>query len=203
VNPSAHASGAQNHPGPDEGTTISTRSKVKASDKEAIIALLVFGEEVRTRGKQFQVRYPTYEEIGTRFGLSSSTVGRYSKEYDCLKRRKIQAERTQRVMSEQRAGRYGSSFEYLIALVERTFEQWEVALETSTIKLSSPQDFVTMLQALGMLHEMKDAPGDGGKTPTHIAYDVLTEAHYRHQPQDVDNGSMHTATHTKRGDDNT
>jgi len=171
----------------------SPRSKISANDKRNILKLLIFGEEVRTKGKKFFVRYPSYAEIAHRFRVSTSTIGRYSKEYDCLSKRKEQEQRAQQIalerVTEERASRYMSSFDYLIELVERGFEQWEVALETNQMRIDSVTDLMTLLKARLILHKIKTSesnPKDQDKSPEEIAFQIIADAHRGLHLEDCD-----------------
>ena len=69
---------------------------------DTIDKFLVHGEKIQ-EGKSTRTHFPSYREIGERFGVSHSSVARYSQRHNCLQRRQQTAKEVLRISDKKLA----------------------------------------------------------------------------------------------------
>jgi hypothetical protein len=114
--------------------------------------LLVHGEEVPVDGKPGlkAVRYPSYQELADRYGVSISVVGEYSTARNCLKRRaeaqaRLDAQVDQKIIA-MRAEAIALSRHERIGLVDRTILTFDDALKDGRVRCDTPADLNVLLR---------------------------------------------------------
>jgi len=113
--------------------------------------LLVFGETVtdEATGKSVQ-RFPTFREIGERYSVSKSLVGKYAAKHNCLKRREENRVREQlqyeKEVVKKRAKARALSTDDAVRIIDDYLQRFEEALEEGRVRFDSPADFNTMLR---------------------------------------------------------
>ena len=113
--------------------------------------LLVFGETVADDAKgPGSIRYPSFREIGERFGVSKSLIGKYAAKHNCLKRReenraREQIQYEQRVVK-KRAEARALSTDDAVRIIDDYLHRFEEALEEGRVRFDNAGDFNTMLR---------------------------------------------------------
>jgi hypothetical protein len=113
--------------------------------------LLVHGEvEPGEDGKSGSPRFPSYRELGGRFGVSHTVIGRYAVQHNCLARRK----RAQQVvqskvadkLNELRAEAIVTNEADMLRAIDRFLVQFETALEEGRVRTDNPADYNLMVR---------------------------------------------------------
>jgi hypothetical protein len=118
--------------------------------------LLVHGEVVEPEGGDKEggqilpVRYPSYRELGRRYGVAHALIARYSSEHNCLARRKqFQADVRQRA-DEKLAELRANIISLTEADIQRTIDlflaQFEQALQEGRVRCDNPADYNLMVR---------------------------------------------------------
>ena len=118
---------------------------------EEVDRLLVFGEVVTCDdGESQTVVYPSYRELAERFEVSTTLIAKYSKEHNCLRRRKqakarIQAQADQKLV-ELRATAVALSKDDELRIIDGFLAGFEKALAEGRVRFDNPGDFNTMVR---------------------------------------------------------
>jgi len=113
--------------------------------------LLVHGEVVETEGDAgARVRYPSYRELAERFGVAHSLIAKFSKEHNCLARRR-QADKRVKEMAdtkliELRADSLALTRDDAVRVIDRYLAQFEGALQEGRVRCDNPSDFNLMVR---------------------------------------------------------
>jgi hypothetical protein len=113
--------------------------------------LLVHGETAKDEdGSESGVRYPSYRELGERYGVAHSLIAKYAKEHNCLARRE-QSEKRVREMSdvklaELRAHKLAINRDDAVRSIDRFLIDFEVALDEGRVRCDNPSDFNLMVR---------------------------------------------------------
>lgn len=116
---------------------------------EVVDRLLVHGEPVPITdsavGQIEGVRYPSYREIASRYGVSHSLIARYAKQHNCLARRE-ETKNSARQLSdeklvEQRANVMAFSRDDQVRTIDRYLLQFEEAVAEGRVRFDNPSDF--------------------------------------------------------------
>ena len=113
--------------------------------------LLVHGEEVACEdGESKTVVFPSYRELGRRFGVSNSLIAAYSKKHNCLQRRALAHQRTiaqvdQKVV-QARAKAIAKTREDKLRMVDQALDGFDQALAEGRIRFDSLTDFNTVVR---------------------------------------------------------
>lgn len=113
--------------------------------------LLVHGELVPCQdGENTTVSYPSYRELATRYGVSTSLIATYSKKHDCLRRRKeaqtLTAIKADQKVIEMRAQSEAVSRCDIVRIIDRYIVAFERDLVEGKVRTSNPADFNAMLR---------------------------------------------------------
>jgi hypothetical protein len=111
--------------------------------------LLVYGEVVECEGGS-TVKYPSYRELGERYGVAHSLIAQYSKKHDCRNRRekakaRIAAQADQKLV-EMRANAIALSKDDELRIIDSYLAGFEKALVEDRVRYDSPGDFNTMVR---------------------------------------------------------
>lgn len=134
---------------PRRGKGRPRKGEAPALPVKELDRLLVFGELVETETGP-TVRYPSYAELGERFGVSSSLVAKYAQDHNCQKRRvecaaRVEA-RTDQKLVEMRSGLAAKTKEDELRIIDGYIEGFEQALQDGRIRFDSPADFNSMVR---------------------------------------------------------
>lgn len=116
---------------------------------EEIDRLLVHGEVTPTRdGRDTTVVYPSYRELGDRYGVSNSAIALYSKSHNCIRRRKTaQARVTVEVdkkLVEMRSNAIAVTHDDQIRMIDSYLLKFEKAIADGRMRFDNPSDFNTL-----------------------------------------------------------
>ncbi|MDY0004425.1 MAG: hypothetical protein RBU30_24215 [Polyangia bacterium] len=124
---------------------------------EEIDQLLVHGEvKVGEDGEGSLWRYPSYRELGEKYGVSHSLIARYSRNHNCLKRREVARRETRKIsdtrLIELRAEQLTIGREDAIRCIDRFLLSFEEALIEGRVRCDNPSDYnlMTRLKAFIM-----------------------------------------------------
>ena len=116
---------------------------------DTIDKFLVHGEKIQ-EGKSTRTHFPSYREIGERFGVSHSSVARYSQRHNCLQRRQQTAKEVLRIsdkkLAQFRADELTLKRDDMIRMLEKYLVQFEEALSEGRVRCDNPTDFNTMVR---------------------------------------------------------
>ena len=124
--------------------------------------LLVFGEQVACEdGNGTTTSFPSYRELGARYGVSVSVIGEYAKKHNCQKRRKL-AEvrilaRADEKQVELRAEEIAVSREEQVAIIDTYLAGFKGALAEGRVRFDNPTDYNTMSRLKEFLQGGADA----------------------------------------------
>jgi len=114
--------------------------------------LLVFGDFI---GDTLAVRYPSYPDLAQRFGLSATRVARFSRRYDCLKRRAWVQRRIQAWIDEET--RFDRQRGVHLRLLDAYLVAFATALAEGSVPTNHPKHAIEMIQLRSLLRgEMND-----------------------------------------------
>ena len=135
-----------------------TRTRGRPSKADAPIVpwndvdrLLVFGETAKDEASGNEaVRFPSFREVATRYGVSKSLVGKYATKHNCLKRREENRLREQiRFETEvvkKRAKARALSTDEEVRIIDDYLRGFDEALAEGRVRYDNPGDFNTMLR---------------------------------------------------------
>ncbi len=128
-----------------------TKSDGPAFPHDETDNLLVHGEVVETESDDgTRVRYPSYRELAERFGVAHSLIAKFSKEHNCLARRR-QADKRVKEMAdtkliELRADSLALTRDDAVRVIDRYLAQFEGALQEGRVRCDNPSDFNLMVR---------------------------------------------------------
>lgn len=117
-----------------------------------------------------QVRYPSYRELGERFGIAHTQVARYAKAHNCLERRERIRQRAQVMADEQfattLAERMTVGQDQLRGIVDGYLLQFGKAVAEGRVRCDNPADFDRLTRLKLKLDEGADGRGDLDRSMT-------------------------------------
>jgi hypothetical protein len=129
---------------------------------EEVDRLLVFGETVRDDATGHEtVRYPSYRELGRRYGVSAALIGRYASQHRCMERREENHARQQirfeqKVVEKCAEARAISTAE-AVAIVDDYIRRFRDALDEGRVRADGASDFNTMMRLKAFLEGKADS----------------------------------------------
>jgi hypothetical protein len=123
---------------------------------------LVHGEkEVDPETGRTNIRYPTMEELGNRYGVSKNRVWQYASGRKCLERRK-EAEMRERFrydakISERKAEARALASEDLFGIIDAFVERFRKGLDEGDVRADSPADFDRLVRLKELLQGNADS----------------------------------------------
>jgi hypothetical protein len=127
------------------------RSDGPAFPTEEVDRLLVHGE----MSPEGRLTYPSYRDIGKRFGVAHSLVADYARSHDCLGRREQIARKIRKSvdekLAEQRAEAIAVTEADLLRAIDRYFVNFEEALREGRVRCDSITDFNQMCRLRAFL----------------------------------------------------
>ena len=129
---------------------------------EEVDQLLVFGEKVRDEETGHEtIRYPSYRELGRRYGVSGSLIARYSSQRQCMERREENRVRQQirfeqKVIEKCTEARAISAAE-AVAIVDDYIRRFREALDGGRVRADGASDFNTMMRLKAFLEGKADS----------------------------------------------
>ncbi|HEU4535352.1 MAG TPA: hypothetical protein VFS00_14590, partial [Polyangiaceae bacterium] len=113
--------------------------------------LLVFGESALCAdGVSQTIRYPSYRELGERYGCTNSLISDYSTKHNCLRRRAENEARTKakadQKLVELRATALALSKDDEVRIIDTYLAGFEKALAEGRVRFDNPSDFNLMLR---------------------------------------------------------
>jgi hypothetical protein len=124
--------------------------------------LLVFGESVPCAdGESQTTRYPSYRNLGERYGCASSLVCDYSVKHNCLRRRAENEARTRakadQTLVELRATSNAYTREDELRVIDTYLAGFEKALAEGRVRFDNPSDFNAMMRLKSFLQGGADS----------------------------------------------
>lgn len=113
--------------------------------------LLVFGEVVdQGDGRPPDTVFPSYRDLGARFGIAHSVVADFSRRHDCLRRRQraqhaIHAKAESKLV-EARASALAIGREDALRIVDKFLRGFEASLDDGRVRTDSASDLNTILR---------------------------------------------------------
>jgi len=112
--------------------------------------ILVFGEVVQTADGGTTVIYPSYRDLGHRYGVAHSLIAQFSRKHDCQRRRReakarVDAKTEQKIV-ELRATAFALSKDDALRMIDTYLLGFEKALTEERVRFDNPADFNTMLR---------------------------------------------------------
>jgi hypothetical protein len=129
---------------------------------EEVDQLLVFGEKVRDEETGHEtIRYPSYRELGRRYGISGSLIGRYATQHRCLERREENSARErirfEQKVVEKRAEARAISTAEAVEIVDDYIRRFREALDEGRVRADGASDFNTMMRLKAFLEGKADS----------------------------------------------
>jgi len=123
---------------------------------EEVDRLLVHGEPKEVADGQAEgVRYPSYRELGERYGVAHSLIARYSQQHNCLARRKQIEKQVQQLSDEKlvelRADALAFSRDDQVRTIDRYLVKFEESVAEGRTRFDSPSDFNLMCRLRAFL----------------------------------------------------
>jgi hypothetical protein len=119
---------------------------------EEVDRLLVFGEVIPCDdgSDNTQVVFPSYRQLGDRYGVSHTVIAEYAKKHNIQRRRKevqarIQSKAEQKLI-EHRATALALSKDDELRIIDRYLAGFEEALGEGRVRFDNPADFNTMVR---------------------------------------------------------
>jgi hypothetical protein len=124
--------------------------------------LLVLGEDVlNEKTGRPEVRYPTYRDLSSRYGVSSSLIATYAAKHQCIKRREENIARTQaqfeQKLIEKRAEVRAMSAAEAIEIIDGYMQSFRQAMEEGRVRTDSATDFNTLARLKAFLEGKADS----------------------------------------------
>jgi hypothetical protein len=124
--------------------------------------LLVLGEEVlNEKTGRPEVRYPTYRDLSSRYGVSNSLIATYAAKHQCMKRREENIARTQaqfeQKLIEKRAEARAMSAAEAIEIIDGYMQSFRQAMEEGRVRTDSATDFNTLARLKAFLEGKADS----------------------------------------------
>ena len=117
---------------------------------DEIDRLLVHGEVVEAESGGMTTTYPSYRDLGRRYGCSHSLIAQYARKHDCQRRRKdakarVVAKASQKLV-EMRAQAIALSKDDALRIIDTYLAGFEESLAEGRVRFDNPTDFNTMLR---------------------------------------------------------
>jgi len=177
---------------PDDSTTSDARKRGRPRRVDAPIVpwnevdrLLVFGERVKDEATRREgVSFPSYTELGVRYGVSKSRIGQYATRAKCLRRReeaklREQARYEQKV-TERRAEARALGTEDVVGIIDGYIEGFRKAIDEGGVRCDSPADLDRLVRLKELMLGNADSRQEiqGGLT-----LDAIQQRHHRLRTQ--------------------
>lgn len=190
-------------PDPRQGLTGRRAGRPKKENRldvewGAIDRLIVHGEEYEPEEGKPGHRYPTYREIGDRFGITFTTVAKYAKTHNCIERRRRQRlinKAEEDTGTKQKRGKITA--ERILDIIDRAIYSFERGLMEDRIIINTVDDFVKLVRARQVLTGEADAR-------TEVVHGVTLEAlqqRYQHIAGKVEKEKLLAAKKEKEQDE--
>jgi hypothetical protein len=107
--------------------------------------LLVHGEKVKLEGTEGHARrYPSFAELGERYGVSRTRIWQYASQHNCMERRKESAAREliryDRIITERRAAARALGTQDVVEVVDDYIRGFKQAVSDGKVRMDSPGD---------------------------------------------------------------
>ncbi len=132
----------------NRGTGRPRRGERPDIDWKAVDKLLVYGERVKdARTDTSILKFPSYRELGRRFKISSTMIGRYARKHNCKQRREDFLRREQAVyetkLTEMLASARALDTADMISVLDEYIRQFGEAVAARQIAVGSLADLNT------------------------------------------------------------
>lgn len=122
---------------------------------EEVERLLVTGEEVENENGFIVVHYPSYRDLGVRYGVAPSLIAGFSQRHNCLRRRKDTKIRAQALAEslviERRAADLAVTTEDALRIIDMGIIEFGKALEEGRARVDTVADLNTLLRLKQLL----------------------------------------------------
>ena len=166
-------------PPPARGRGRPRKGDAPLIDYEQLDKLLVHGELTPTSdGSGVTTVFPTYRQLGERFGVSSSVITEYAKKHNTMARRERARLRTQlrieEKMVEARAEAVAVTKERELQIIDAYLAGFEKAITEGRVRFDNPTDYNTMARLKEFLLGGADSRPEVNAT---LSLDVLQTRH--------------------------
>ncbi len=171
----------------DENLSSRQRGRPSRGDEpdvswDQIDRLLVHGEEMEENDGA--VNYPSYRDLGERFGVSKSLISKYSQEHNCMERRQYEqgTENKKRLAEEQlqksAQAKKPITRKDLLSINDYLIRKFEEALHDGRVRVDSVSDYLQIMKM------RKDLTGNAEQDATHPNdMPTLEELQKRHEEE--------------------
>lgn len=152
------------------------KSEGPSFPREEVDRLLVHGEvrELEDGGGEY-VHYPTYRELGERYGVAHSVIAKYATQHNCLNRRKQTKKRVRDIsddkLAELRAEALAVKRDDIVRAIDRFLVDFETALREGRVRCDNPSDYNTIVRLRAFVLGDSDSRAEliVGLTPEELA----------------------------------
>ena len=142
-------------------------------------SLLVHGETAKCAdGENTTVRYPSHAELANRFSVSRTLISRFSREKNCVRRRKeaqVRArQQADRHMVELRAKSIVISQDETVSIIDEYLEQFLEAVKEGRVRADNPADFNTMVR---LKEFVMGGPDSRSEVHAKLSLETIQERH--------------------------
>jgi len=117
---------------------------------DEIDRLLVHGEVVEAEAGGTTVVYPSYRNLGSRYGCAHSLIAQYARKHNCMRRRKEAQARvvaqTDMKLVELRATALAVTKDEALQIIDAYLSGFGKAIAEDRVRFDNPTDFNTMLR---------------------------------------------------------
>lgn len=150
-------------------------------DYNELDRLLVFGEIVPTDDKTGStVFYPSNRELARRFGVAHSLITRYSRQHNCIARRKEAQARVHikadQKLIERRATAIAFKKEDELRIIDSYLEGFQTAMAEGRVRFDSVADFNTLVR---LKEFIQGGPDSRQEIQGQVTLEALQERHDR------------------------
>jgi len=117
-------------------------------DYDELEQLLVYGERVESEDGGTKIRYPSFRELGKRYGVNHSVIAKFSRRENCILRRdalrkEIMAQAKKKIVA-RRSEAIALNKQDELRIIDTYLAGFEKALAEGTVRFDSPADYNTM-----------------------------------------------------------
>ncbi|MDJ0766778.1 MAG: hypothetical protein QNJ97_27645 [Myxococcota bacterium] len=145
---------------------------------DEVDSLIVHGEAVETENGTATV-HPSFREIAKRYGVSHSLISKYSRQHNCMRRRKQLEKRVRELadlkIAEYRAEELAIRKDDMVRAIDKFLLQFEESLTEGRVRVDNPTDYNTMVRLRSFIM------GDADSRQEHIDGITLDELARRHE----------------------
>ncbi|MCP4605648.1 MAG: hypothetical protein GY847_34870 [Proteobacteria bacterium] len=140
-------------------------------------SLIVNGETIELENGT-TTAFPSFREIGERYGVSHSLIAKYSRQHNCLRRRKQMEKRVHEMadlkLADFRSDELAIRKDDMIRAIDKFLLKFEQALCEDRVRVDNPTDYNTMVRLKAFIL------GDADSRQEHVGDITLEDLARRH-----------------------